>query len=103
MPSKSFRVRVVGPQVWDPARDNVDVEVTLADGSRFGATFFTVTSVQRLFRKNRATGECGGGRYLWAANMILVQELTTDVIKHSVRDLLDRGKFGSAFCRLTEP
>jgi hypothetical protein len=103
MPPKDFRVRVVGTQVWDPAGDNVDVEVTLADGSRFGATFFTVKNVERLFQKNRATGECAGGIYLWAANMILVQQLTREVIQKAVEDLLDNDEFYSAFSKFGKP
>lgn len=100
MAVEDFHVRVVGAQVWDPATDNVDVEVALTDGRRFGATFFTLQNVQRLFEKNRATGECLGGLYLWAVNMIIVETLTMDVIRKTVEDLLDNGEFFSAFSRL---
>ena len=100
MSQKDFRVRVVGSQVWDPVGDNVDVEVTLANGARFGATFFTLKNVERLFQQNHATGECGGGTYLWTANMILVLELTMDVVENSVQELLDSEEFYSAFRRL---
>jgi len=96
-------VRVIGAQVWDPVKDNVDVEVTLADGSRFGATFFTLTNVQRLFEKNRTTGECKAGLYLWAAQMILVERLTIEVIRTTVEDLLGSGEFHVAFRSLAQP
>lgn len=99
MRSSDFRVRVVGTQIWNPADDNLDVEVTFVDGSRFGATFFTLRNVERLFERNRVTGECGGGRYLWASNMILVQELTTEVIGKTVQNLLDSEEFFTAFAR----
>ena len=102
MSPKDYRVRVVVVQIWDPADDNVDVEVTLADGVRFGATFFTVKNVETLFRKNRETGECGGGIYLWATNMILVEELTMEVLEKAVQDLMDSEEFYSAFCRFSE-
>jgi len=102
MSQKNFQAQVVGPQVWNPSTDNVDVEVTLADGGRFGATFFTLENVRRLFQKNRATGECSGGLYLWAANMILVEELTMEVIRRTVEDLLDNGEFFAAFSRFGE-
>jgi hypothetical protein len=100
MTDAGFRVRVVGPQVWDPATDNVDVEVTLADGRRFGATFFTLENISRLFDKNRETGECNGGAYFWSADMIIVQALTSDVIHETVRSLLADGEFHSAFSQL---
>jgi hypothetical protein len=103
VPTRDFCVRVVGPHLWDPAADNVDVEVTFADGHRFGATFFTVKNVELLFEKNRVTGECGGGVYLWATNMILVQELTMEVIQRTVQDLLNSDEFLSAFSSFGEP
>jgi hypothetical protein len=98
---KDFVARVVGPQVWDPVLDNVDVEVTMPDGRRFGATFFTLANVGRLFEKNRATGECRAGLYFWAVNMILVQELSMEVINRTIEDLLANGEFASAFAPLT--
>jgi len=102
VPDQAFRLRVVGAQMWDPYADNVDVEVTLADGGRFGATFFTLENVKRLFQKNRASGECNSGTYFWAANMILVKDLTMEVIQTTVQDLLDSGEFYSAFSRFGE-
>ena len=100
MPHPAFQARVVGAQAWDPASDNVDVEVTLENGQRFGATFFTLENIRRLFAKNRQTGECAGGMYLWASSMILVNELTLNVINSAVVDLLESGEFHSAFEKL---
>jgi hypothetical protein len=95
-----FSVHVIGAQVWDPNQDNLDVEVWFPDGRRFGATFFTLQNVQRLFEKNRATGECGAGLYLWASNMILVRELSMAAIESTVKDLMDKGEFEQAFAAL---
>jgi hypothetical protein len=97
-----FQIHVIGAQVWDPIEDNVDVEVRLADGRRFGATFFTLRNVERLFAKNRATGECSGGLYLWATNMIIVRELSIEAMKTIVRDLMSNGEFDKAFSALDE-
>ena len=98
----AFTVKILGAQVWDPLLDNLDVEVTLTDGTRFAATFFTLQNVEKLFRKNANTGECHGGLYLWAANMILVRELSEAIIVKTVEDLLDVGEFEQAFHRLSE-
>ena len=97
-----FTIRVVGPQVWDPSLDNIDVEVVMADGRRYGATFFTLRNIERLFDKNRETGECQSGLYLWAANMILVRELSFDVIHRTVDDLIASGEFEQSFGWLGE-
>ena len=97
---RNFAAKVVGPQVWDPILDNVDVEVVLADGRRLGATFFTMRNIERLFEKNRATGECRAGLYLWAANMIVVRELSMEVINKTVEDLIEMGELENAFTKL---
>jgi hypothetical protein len=48
------------------------------------------------------TGECGGGTNLWANDMIVVWELSEDVIGATVRDLRALGEFESAFGLLRE-
>jgi hypothetical protein len=42
---------------------NVDVELRLADGSRWSATVFTLAEVDRVMRSWEASGEALGGRY----------------------------------------
>jgi hypothetical protein len=96
MRGQGFQVRAVGTQMWDVAADNVDVEIVLDDGRRFVATFFTLVNVQNLFDKNKRTGECAAGLYLWAADMILVERLTRDVIVRTVADLLQEGELEAA-------
>jgi hypothetical protein len=98
----SYKVTVVGAQVWDSSHDNVDVEVCLADGKTYGATFFTLTNLEELFEKNRKTGECASGLYLWASNMILVRELSMESIERTVKDLMANDEFESAFAYLEQ-
>lgn len=96
--SQDFRIHwIEGVRDIVPDNDNVDVVVTLADGSRFIATFFTLRNVETLLDSYRRTGECAGGTYIWASNMILVRELNLDVVRRTVADLLETGEFSSAF------
>ena len=78
---------------------NVDVEVRDSSG-RWSATFFTLDNIRSLFEKNASTGECAGGLYLWAADMILVWTLDRATIEHTVADLRATGEFETAFARL---
>lgn len=96
----SYEVSVLGPQVWNPSNDNVDVEVRFADGRSYGATFFTLANLESLFEKNRKTGECASGLYLWAINMILVRELSMENIERTIEDLIANEEFESAFAFL---
>ena len=84
----------------NPGDDNVDVQVDFDDGSRYCATFFTLNNLHRIFEKNERTGECGGGLYLWATDMIIVKELSLSIIAETVADLLSQREFEGAFSRL---
>src|SRR5436309_2781589 len=85
----------------DPADDNVDLEVRFGDGSRYAATFFTLNNLRSLFEKNQRTGECKGGLYLWASDMVILKELSQDSISETVADLIAHDEFEGAFSKLT--
>jgi len=75
---------------------NVDVEVR-DDAGRWSATFFTLENLETLFMKNAVTGECARGTYLWAADMIVVHELSEGVIVETIADLRRMDEFKRAF------
>ena len=80
-----------------PADDNTDVTVTFADGTPWFATFLTYANVVTLTEKNRRTGECLFGRYFWALDMILVDEVSRERIEEVVAHLIATGEFTSVF------
>jgi hypothetical protein len=84
----------------DRVDDNVDLEVRFDDGSRYAATFFTLDNLRSLFAKNEQTGECGGGVYFWASNMVILKQLTEASIALTVAELIAQGEFESAFTKL---
>jgi hypothetical protein len=98
----SFWYEVIGGQAWDVHDDNIDVQIRLPDGSMYAATFFTVRNINSLFTKNRATGECASGLYLWAANMILVDNLERGTIERAIASLIEEGELASACQRIRE-
>ncbi len=64
----------------------------------------TVRPLQSAWRfsRNELSGkpgavQCASGLYLWAANMILVRELSMTTIEPSVRDLMAIDEFERAF------
>jgi hypothetical protein len=74
--------------IEDMLDDNVDVEVILESGERYFPTFFTVANVARLIRSS-AMPEVPG--YLWAAQMIVVEQLSEEVIASCVEKLVQTG------------
>jgi hypothetical protein len=86
----------------DRENDNVDVEVHFPSGETYVATFFTLTNIQTLFEKNRITGECKNGLYFQCPDMIIVEELTEDVVRETAQYLLENGEFEHAFLKIEE-
>ncbi|HEX5506036.1 MAG TPA: hypothetical protein VFW96_25690 [Thermomicrobiales bacterium] len=71
--------------------------ITFADGTFWFATFFTYANIATLTEKNQRTGECLSGRYFWAAEMILVDEVSRERIEEVVAHLIETGAFASVF------
>jgi len=85
------------PGQWKPADCNSDVIVSFEQGTKWVATFFTYQNVSSLAKKNQSTGECLNGKYFWATDMILVDELTRERIEEVVSDLIANGEFERVF------
>lgn len=81
---------------WDPDDSIVDVDVTLADGSRWTATVCSFRHVQTLVSTWSKSGECLAGRYLWAKNLILVADTSRTTIEDTMKDLIKNDEFESA-------
>lgn len=95
---QSYEIRFVpGSANPHPLDENIDVEVIFESGAFYVATFFTPENIRGLMEKNQRTGECLGGLYLWASDMIIVERLTPDAVSRTVADLLASGEFESAF------
>ena len=82
---------------WDINNDNTDVIVEFEDGSRWVASFFTYSNINKLVEKNTITGECLDGKYLWSSDMILVDEVSRERIQEVVDYLINKGEFEGEF------
>lgn len=85
------------PGQWNPADDVTDVIVTLDDGSRWIASFCAFAHLATLRANCAASGENLGGRYLWASDLVLVEDTSRVTIEAVVRDLLAGDELRSAF------
>ena len=82
---------------WNPTDCNSDVMVSFEKGAEWVATFFTYKNISTLVEKNKSSGECLHGRYFWAGDMILVDEVSRERIEEVVRHLVEAGEFEGAF------
>jgi hypothetical protein len=90
------------PGHWNPSDDNTDVIVTFAGGSRWVASFFSYANIAALTAKNRETGECLSGKFFWASDMLLVDEVSRERIEEVIGHLLKECKFERIFTRLPD-
>lgn len=81
----------------NPADCNSDVIVSFENGAEWAATFFTYANIFALAEKNKKTGECLNGKYFWASDMILVDEITRERIEEVVRHLIQVNEFEVVF------
>jgi hypothetical protein len=82
---------------WNPPDDNTDVTVTFADGTAWFATFFSYANIATITVKNRQTGENLHGRYFWAIDMILIDEVSRSRIEEVIAHLIATGDFEYMF------
>ena len=87
---------------WEPADSVTDVVVTLTDGSRWVAAFCAFAHIPTLRQACVESGENLGGSYLWASDLILVDDTSRASIEAVVRDLMEKGELASAFGELQE-
>ncbi|WP_326468560.1 hypothetical protein [Actinophytocola sp.] len=80
--------------------ENVDVEVTFADGSRWGATVLSLAEIGRIMDRWEATGEGLGGSYFQCPDMIIVRCGGVVAIAEMLNGLVDSGEFRSVLARI---
>ena len=81
---------------------SVDVIVTLPDRTRWWGTFFTYKNIESLRQKDKETGECLSGTYLWAVNMIICEDLSRETIEKVVDDIIADERLASAMMRISD-
>jgi hypothetical protein len=94
---------VEGGNPINPLDDNVDVLVRFPTGVDHAAVFATLRGIQSRMEYFKVSGECAGGLYFWAADLVIVASLTDAVIRATVKDLLESGEFASAFSEGSDP
>ena len=87
---------------WEPADSVTDVIVTLNDGSRWVAAFCAFAHIPTLRQACVESGENLGGSYLWASDLILVDDTSRATVEAVVRDLMEKGNLASAFGEMKE-
>jgi len=85
---------------WDELDSNTDVIVQFQDSSKWIASFFTFKNIGTLVEKNKQSGECLVGKYLWSSDMILIQKCNRNQIEEVVDHIIKENMFSVLFRRI---
>jgi hypothetical protein len=85
---------------FDPKNGNTDVIISLEDGTKPLASFFSYENINSLRRQHQFNGDFSNGSYFWNKNMILVEECSLQTIESVVNDIIEEGNFPEAFRQL---
>lgn len=90
-----MKIDIIG-NVIDIYNDNIDVQVEI-NGKMYVATFFTISNIRQIMSTYKSSGECLNGKYFWASDMIIVDNLEENEIRKVITHLVDNGEISSAF------
>ncbi len=76
-----------------------DVHVYAPDGRHWAGTVASVEAIEAVMDWYRESGEALGGRYFWAADLLIVRVPTVSVAFDSVFDLIAIGELDACFDR----
>jgi hypothetical protein len=82
--------------------ENVDVEVTSADGSRWSATVMTPAEIGRIMARWASSGESLGGRYFQCDDLLIVTRPGLPNMIDILGRLLGSGEFREVLTPLSE-
>jgi len=84
---------------WTPQDCNSNAWVKFESGERWVATFFSYQNILSLKEKNKLTGECLGGKYFCATDMILIDEISRESIEAVIANLIEEEDFEVYFSK----
>ncbi|GGP02315.1 hypothetical protein LDL08_38620 [Nonomuraea glycinis] len=70
---------------------NLDLILTLEDGSRWSATVLTMAAINDIWERWEMSGECFNGRYFNCPDLLLVREAGIDSICEVLENILATG------------
>jgi len=69
--------------------DNVDAYIILKSKKKIFFTFFTLKNIENLMLKFKKSGECKGGNFFWAVDMVILDRLTLENMYNFIDEFLE--------------
>lgn len=71
--------------------ENVDVQVTMKDGTRWSATFMSMREIQRVMDRWSVSGECAGDSYFQCPDLVIIRDPGVPAMVRVLEDALAEG------------
>ena len=71
--------------------ENVDAELVLPEGTRWGATFMTLRAIEQVMHRWKETGECSNGAYFQCPDLVIIPEGGVVAMLASFKGIIDSG------------
>jgi hypothetical protein len=79
--------------------DNVDAVIRFSEGDVWTVTFFTIQNIKSIVNRYQSSGECLSGKFFWARDLVIVEDLRPETIEATVLELIRSGEYVEAFGR----
>ena len=98
----TFRVNSICSEPYDVKKEAINVRIVTKAGEEYSAHFTTPLFIGYMFEMNTRTGECLSGTYFCMPGMVIVKELTSEYIKKTIDDLIERYEIQQYFTKLDD-
>lgn len=75
--------------------EDVDAELRLPDGTRWSASFMTLSAIQTVMKRWRETGEYGGGVFFQCSDLVIVPKGGVAAMVEAFRAIVAEGPQGT--------
>jgi hypothetical protein len=82
--------------------EDIDVTVTLTDGSRWSASLMSLSQIARIMARWRVSGECLGGSYFQCQDLVIVEHAGIPAMTRLLNGLIATDDLRYTLVRLAE-
>ena len=99
---RPYKLRLVwhGHEPYNPEDEVIDVRL-ITKRYEYTANFVTIKFLERMFNKNKITGECDYGKYFAMPGMVVVERIDEETAKRTIEDMIENREIENYFKKLT--
>ncbi|MDR2832679.1 MAG: hypothetical protein LBV67_03075 [Streptococcaceae bacterium] len=100
--SDGFDIEIWHPFPFDPRYDDIEFYV-FHENKQYYGNAFTLEGLEKIMNKDKLTGKALNGSYLWIIGLIILKEISMDMLEKVVVDLIKEKKDLGTIFSICEP